>query len=103
MSQLRVRRVAAMIVVVVLALALPTAQARTLARTPATTVTATSWLAAFANWAAGLFTQTATGKPSPVATSAASLTGIGIDSNPKAHPNTGSCIDPEGRTIPCNQ
>lgn len=101
MSRVLVRRVSAMIVVIVLAfVALPIADARPLAGPHPTVGTATSWIAALSTWMSNFFLGTPAKTAAPmVSTRAASSTTYpgGI-----MQINTGSCIDPDGKPVPCN-
>jgi len=99
MSHVRVRRVSAILVVVALAfVALPAADARPLAGSRPTAGGPASWVTAFSHWVSELLAQPPVGRPAVRSTSAALL---GDTTGGTMHTNTGSCIDPDGKPVPC--
>jgi len=102
MSQVLVRRVSVMIVVIVIALvALPVADARPLAGPHSSVSNATSWMSALSTWASSFFLGTSAKTTTPVmrlkaADSSANAT------DGRMRTMTGSCVDPNGHPIPCN-
>lgn len=95
MSRALVRRASVMIVIVALTLAaLPTADARPLAGPRATTSSGASWISALSTWVSSFFVSTTTKTPTA---HKASSTSIGM-----IQPMTGSCVDPNGRIVPCS-
>lgn len=100
MSRVLVRRASVMIVIAVLALsALPPAYARPLAGPHATAGSGASWISALSTWVSSFFVSTTTKAPT-AHTSAASGT---ISSGSYfVQPMTGSCVDPNGRIVPCS-
>jgi hypothetical protein len=96
MSRRRVHRSAAVLVLVAMIfVALPAADARPLTGShPA----AAGWLSTFTSWVSGLFASALAGKTGVRATSSSIISTDG-----HLHTNTGSCVDPNGRPVPCGQ
>jgi hypothetical protein len=104
MSRVFVRRASVMIVIAALALvALPTADARPLAGPQATAGTATSWMSALSTWASSFFLGAPQAGTPMLRAKSASSEKPPTYSGPQIHPNTGSCVDPNGKPIPCGQ
>jgi hypothetical protein len=97
MSRAPIRNISA-IVVFALSLSLfsiPMADARPLAAPPHA-VAPTAWAAAWTSWLTRIFGM-------PAATRREVGGSSGTPSSPILHPNTGTCIDPNGKPIPCGQ
>jgi len=98
MSRVLVRRASVMIVIAALALAaLPPAYARPLAGPQATAPGGVSWISALATWVSSFFITTTTKAPTAHTSAASSTSG-----SYSIQPMTGTCIDPNGRIVPCN-
>ena len=67
----------------------------------------TGWMPAMAGWLSSLFSTTRATVVGPAlrpTSSAASTDPSNLsDGGPVIHTNTGSCVDPNGRPIPCGQ
>jgi len=90
-----------MIVVIAIAfVALPVADARPLAGPRSTTGATASWMAALSTWVSSFFPGTPAKAAAPTfgTKSSASTTYTGGI----MHTNTGTCIDPNGKPVPCN-
>jgi hypothetical protein len=97
MSRALVRRASVMIVIAALALvALPAANARPLAGPRSTASAGVSWISALSTWVSGLFAST------PVHSASPRLHATRGASSMFVAPMTGTCIDPNGRPIPCS-
>jgi hypothetical protein len=88
-----------MIVIAALTLvALPTADARPLAGPRAIAGTSASWISALSTWVSSFFFGTTTKSTTPTMhTSAPDLS----STSGTMHTMTGSCVDPNGKPIPC--
>ncbi len=107
MSRVLVRPLSAMILIVALTLvALPAADARPLHGTQSTAGTATSWMAALSTWVSSFFlgspARTTTGTVHALAANSTTSGPITTGGAPRAHTETSSCVDPNGKPIPCN-
>ena len=101
MSRSLVRRASVMIVIAALTLvALPPAYARPLAG-PHSTTGVTTWISALSTWVSSFFFGTSPKGTGPAihATHAADLSPT---SPGTMRTMTGTCIDPNGKPVPCN-
>jgi hypothetical protein len=106
MSRVFVRRASVMIVIAALALvALPTADASPLAGPHSTAGRGASWISALSTWVSSLFVGAPQAGTTALhaAPSASTTTEKPTYTGPQLHPNTGTCIDPNGKPIPCGQ
>lgn len=101
MSRSLVRRASVMLLVAALALvAVPTVHARPLTG-PHSNAAGTSWISALSTWVSSFFLGTSPMGASPAlhATHAADLSST---SPGTMRTMTGTCIDPNGKPVPCN-
>jgi len=98
MSRVLARRASVLIMIAILSLAtLATADARPLSGPQATAGSGASWISALATWVSSFFVSPTTKAPTAHTSAASSTSGSYI-----IKPMTGSCVDPNGRIVPCN-